>query len=157
VLFNKLARSSQSLASAVPEGRRAYSLAVDPVSGVSGLVRPGDHVDVLLLTGDDGTKAMAATLFQGVQVLAVGGQYAVDEKGPAEGGNTVSLALTPHECEVALFAQSRGRLHLTLRPTGDDQNVELAAADYSAVLAKVTSGETRRRSSGVEIIKGSSR
>src|ERR1041385_8522401 len=48
ILLNKVARSTQSLAAAIPEGMRAMSLAVDAVSGVAGLVRPGDLVDVLL-------------------------------------------------------------------------------------------------------------
>lgn len=155
VLFNKLARQSQSLAAAVPEGRRAFSVAVDPVSGVSGLVRPGDLVDVLLLADEgSGGRPMAATLFQAVRVVAVGARYAVDDKAETEGGGTVSLALTPQECEVALFAASRGRLHLTLRPTGDREVEPLKAVDYAAVLARVSQGEPRKVERGVEIIRG---
>jgi pilus assembly protein CpaB len=154
VLFNKLAHASQSLAAAVPEGLRAFSLGVDAVSGVSGLLRPGDRVDVLLLSGESDHRAMAATLFQAAAVLAVGSQYAPDDKGQAEGGSTVTLALSPQDCEIALFAQSKGRLQLSLRATGDRETRDLRSVDFSAVLARLGSSPGRRPGGSVEIIRG---
>jgi len=156
VLFNKLAHASQSLAAAVPEGLRAFSLGVDAVSGVSGLLRPGDRVDILLMAGESEARSMASTLFQSVAVLAVGSQYAPDEKGPAEGGSTVTLALSPQDCEIALFAQSRGRLQLSLRATGDRETQELKSVDFAAVLSRLGSSAGRHAGGGVEIIRGSS-
>ena len=49
ILFNKLAESSQALSNAVPEGKRAFSIPVDRVSGISGFPRPGDLVDLHFL------------------------------------------------------------------------------------------------------------
>jgi pilus assembly protein CpaB len=158
VLFNKLVRSSLSLAAAVPEGRRAFSLAVDAVSGVSGLLRPGDVVDVLLLTeGEEKNgRAMAATLFQLVRVLAVGSLYDQEElKGKErEGFSTVTLALSPQECEVLLYAQNRGKIHLTLRSPEDKQMADLKSANYASILARLKApGEGKAQV--VEIIRGS--
>jgi pilus assembly protein CpaB len=157
VLFNKLARGSQSLAAAIPEGQRAFTLGIDPISGVSGLLRPGDIVDVLLLNEEgSGGRSMAATLLQAVRVLAVGTQFAVDEKSGADSAATATLALSPEECELLLFAASRGRLHLTLRSPADRSALSLKCADYQTVLGRISLGE-RPTGNGVEIIRGSTR
>jgi len=154
VLFNKLARASQSLAAAVPEGLRALSLGVDAVSGVAGLIRPGDRVDVLYLNAEGEGRSMAATLFQCVRVLAVGSQYAPDEKGPAEGGSTVTLALSPGDSEIALFAQSHGRLQLSLRASGDRETEALRTADFSSVLSRISSSPMGKPEASIQIIRG---
>jgi pilus assembly protein CpaB len=127
ILFNKLAHSSQSLAAAVPEGKRAFTLGVDAMSGVAGLVRPGDLVDVLTLnaTEKSGPTGGAVMLFQAIQVLAAGSQYSDVDKILPESVNTVTLALNPREVQTALAAQARGRLQLALRPSGDTEPADL--------------------------------
>ncbi len=164
ILLNKLAQASQSLAAAIPEGLRAFTISVDSATGINGLVQPGDYVDVLFLSGGgseggQSSKSMAATLFQDKRVVAVGSQYspaaASSSNTPptaSNGGGTITLALSPHECEVALFAQSQGRIQLCLRPTGENNFVELKSAGFSSILAKI---QQQKQGSGVEIFRGS--
>lgn len=137
--YNKLAVANQSLSSAVPEGRRAMTLPVDKISGVAGLVRPGDIVDVLFMTELKNTAAASAsTLFQGVKVLACGELYTTQEE-KVDNTGSVTLALSPEESELALFALSRGILHLALRPSGDTRLLPVGAvtqADLNARAAR---------------------
>jgi pilus assembly protein CpaB len=132
LLFNKLALGEQSLAAAVPEGQRALSLPVSAVSGVSGLLKPGDHVDVLLLHGQ-GAAAQAGLLLQDVAVLAVGSQLTRKDEG-RDGASTVTVALSPADAAIALAALANGVLHLALRAAGDARPVPGARAQFSDVL-----------------------
>ena len=68
------------LAYVIPEGKRAVSVEVSSQIGVSGLIRPGDYVDVILTiqvrggggTGESAnTDQITRTILQNVQVLSV--------------------------------------------------------------------------------------
>lgn len=138
LIFNKLALGEQSLAASVPEGRRAMSLPVNPVSGVSGLLQPGDHVDVLLLHGS-GPHASATLLLQDQAVLAVGSQLT---RSPEEqrSGNTVTLALTPADAAIVLAALANGELHMALRAAGDARPVGALKAGFGDALRRAERG-----------------
>lgn len=138
LLFNKLALGEQSLAASVPEGRRAVSLPVNAVSGVSGLLKPGDHVDVMLLHGS-GAQASAALLLQDQAVLAVGSQLKRGEEERSNGG-TVTLALTPADSAIALAALANGELHMALRAAGDARPVAAIRAGFGDALRRAERG-----------------
>jgi pilus assembly protein CpaB len=156
IFFNKLAHSSQSLAAVVPEGQRAFTVPMDAVSGLNGLVRPGDDVDVLFLAEAEKGKApgMVGTLFQDTRVVAVGGQYAPGDKASGDAPATVTLALSPRDCQVALMAQSRGHLQLALRAPDDRLPLDLATMEYSAVLQRFREHPAPERPDTVEVFHG---
>ena len=137
LIFNKLALGEQSLAAALPPGKRAVSLAVNPVSGVSGLLKPGDHVDVFLLHGQ-GAGAQAGLLFQDAAVLAVGGRMARENTAQAERNSTVTLALDPSDAAMALAAAANGSLSLGLRPSGDERPSGGALASFPDALRRLS-------------------
>jgi pilus assembly protein CpaB len=69
------------LAYVVPEGMRAVSVEVSSLIGASGLIRPGDYVDVILtvkIQGSEGGSTagrlqdqVAKTVLQNAQVLSI--------------------------------------------------------------------------------------
>jgi pilus assembly protein CpaB len=61
------------LAGIVPPGMRAVTVAVDPVTGVAGLLKAGDRVDVVA-TFEAGENLVAKTILQDVELLALGAQ-----------------------------------------------------------------------------------
>ena len=141
--------AGRSLADDVPDGMRAVSIPVSGASAVSGLVKPGDHVDVLgsfTLPGGGAaaageTQAVTMTVLQNVTVLATGATTARSrrERGgdgaSSAGYGTVTLCATPREAEVLVFAQQTGgRLFLTLR-NGSDVYYEqdLPRVDFSKI------------------------
>jgi len=126
------------LAGNTPAGKRAISIAVDNIASVSGMVMPGDYVDVIATlqvpvqgpNGQMASQVAVVPLFQNVLVLAVGqntgsvsktgGRY--DEKEASSSG-LITLALGPQEANLIAFVQEQGKMRLTLRSPAD-ANVE---------------------------------
>jgi len=111
---------------------RALALPVDKVNSFGGLLRPSDHVDILgTFQKPSSGDVETVTLLQNVTVLAVGGQLGNSSSSSSssrKGGrrtraNTVTVAVTPEEAELLVFAQDRGTLGLTMRGK-DDVNDE---------------------------------
>ncbi|MBC7104707.1 MAG: Flp pilus assembly protein CpaB [Firmicutes bacterium] len=113
----------ETLAAAVPPGRRAVAVAVDAVSGVAGAVVPGDRVDVV---GTFDVEGPLSTVFlQGLQVLAVSEPDLESKTGA--GPRTVTLAVTPQEAQALALVSEKGRLRLLLRSPRDQEAVALPA------------------------------
>jgi pilus assembly protein CpaB len=139
--LSKARRESNAggLAGNTPAGKRAISISVDSISSVSGMVRPGDYVDVIAtlqipVQGPDGqlsSQIAVVPLFQNVLVLAVGqnmgfsrssGDRYTDKESGSSGG-LITLALGPQEANLIAFVQEQGKMRLTLRSPAD-ANVE---------------------------------
>ncbi len=113
----------------VPEGMRAVTVALDEVSGVAGLARPGDHVDVICTFDMPDQVSLSRIILQDVELLAVGTQLVPTEKKKAEGEKgraparkvapTATLAVTPEDAEKLVLAATKGRIRLALRRAGD--------------------------------------
>ena len=106
------------LAAILPAGMRAISTRIKEETGVSRLILPNDHVDVILTMRKRGDH-VAETLFRNIRVLAIGQLIeAKDGKKLAE-GNTATLELTPAQSEELAAANSRGEISLVLRSIAD--------------------------------------
>ncbi len=126
------------LAYVIPEGKRAVSIQVSSVIAASGLIRPGDYVDVIL-TMKVGGDNIAQTILQNVQVLSVDQDVALTGVGEGVDGSpsvseegevnpeatTVTLAVSPAHGEVLTVAEACAtpRLALALRGFGDSSPV----------------------------------
>lgn len=120
---------SGTLAYSVKSGMRAVTVGVDDVSGLDGMIQPGDRVDVVarLTTTSGGTATAASSLLlQNVTVLAVDrtmtGKTASSDSGG--GYKTVTLEVLPGDAVRLCFVQDTGSLRLLLRSPHDS-----AAAD----------------------------
>lgn len=152
ILLNKLRRQDEAVQGAtlsgrIEEGRRAVTTTVDILTGVGGFVRPGDTVDVLwtLKIPQEG-QVVTFTLFQDVPVLAVslerGGGDPKQKEGSAQGGQggqyPVTLALTPQETALLLFAREQGLVQLSLRSRQDrGEQVAVAPANMQTLMQAV--------------------
>ena len=134
-----VAEVSRDLSGKIPAGERAMSIPVDAISGISGLLVPGDRVDVLGTfpvsdknelvpdaSGQDSVGFVTMTLIQNVTLLAVGRQLSnVGASENREGMyNTVTMSLTVAEAELLTIAQTRGKLMMLLR---NREDVDVAA------------------------------
>lgn len=148
VLDSKLERPQQvhTLSMKTPAGKRAVTIGVDVISGVGGFIHPGDFVDVLgiftLPTPDGKQAAVTVTLLQRVLVLATGSRFSETEtrrdRTEAGSADTVTLALSPQETELVLFARAQGQLQLSLRPRADALVVsDLAPMTIESLLAVI--------------------
>lgn len=145
--------SGRDLAGVTPSGKRAISIVADNMASLSGMIRPGDYVDVLAVVqipmqGQDGRvtgQIAVVPLFQNVLVLAVGqntggmvspsgsGRYA--EKAPASSGGgdaLITLALGPQEANLVAFVQEQGKMRLVMRSPADAKVEPIAPATWDS-------------------------
>lgn len=112
----------EGLAYLVPVGKRAISVKVDNVSGLAGLVRPGDRVDVLATLSAD-NQAYTILPIQDVEVLAVN-KYMDPNLNPAEKQfeiSTVTLAVQYNDAKPLMMATQMGAIRLLLRSPVDHE------------------------------------
>jgi pilus assembly protein CpaB len=118
------------LAAMVLPGERAVTIMVDEETGVAGLLRPGDYVDVLgSFVRPADQKLATITLLQNMPVLAAGSLVGATQREPgqdrsARGYRTVTLSATLEESELLIFAQQRTKLALVLRNPEDSETLD---------------------------------
>jgi pilus assembly protein CpaB len=100
------------------KGMRAMSIAVDEVKDVSGIIQPGDHVDVIAVPPRMNDQPHAYAIIRNVVVLAVGGVIEpVPVSSPGQGSQirSVTLEVTPKQADLLALADLNAVLRLTLR------------------------------------------
>lgn len=106
------------LAANLPEGMRAASISVSAVTGVSGFVRPGDIVDVILTRripgGTDAQDMMNDVILEKIKVLAVD-QVASEQATDPAVGKTAVLEVDLLGAQKLALAERIGQLSLALR------------------------------------------
>lgn len=123
------------LASVLAPDSRAISINVDAASGVSGLIWPGDYVDVVMTqepttAGEEKNAqqhgALSETVAQNVRIVAI--DQEIVQGGPANNAtagkiaHTVSLQLAPEQVKKVTVAGQRGKLTLAVRSAVDRQD-----------------------------------
>jgi pilus assembly protein CpaB len=123
------------LSSLLIQGERAITIPVDAISGMDGMIKANDYVDILgTFSISDGARQKTITriLNQGVTVLSVGNRNRSSGDGAY---GTITLKVTPQEAEVLTFAEGHGKLRLILRGRKDLQiDDNLPAVDFSNIL-----------------------
>lgn len=140
ILQNKLFSkgvSEQGATAMIPKGYRVVPVKVDPESGGSGMLLPGDRVDVLVhLKANNETLKFdtAKTILQDIKVFAVNDVFRLDahkEDDPSQRkitAKTVSLLVTPGQAEKLTLAHKMGSIQLVMRSPEDDQLVSVEGA-----------------------------
>lgn len=107
------------LSALLPEGMRAVSIPISAVNGVSGFVRPGDIVDVMLTRQIPGEGASAADqmidiILEAVPVLAID-QVASEQATEPGVGATAVVQVDSFDAQKLVLANRLGTLTLALR------------------------------------------
>ena len=109
------------LSAVIAEGKRAITVKVNEVIGVAGFALPGNYVDVLVNTQQDGEgndgKQISKIVLEHMLVLAVAQEASRDETKPKV-VNAVTLEVTPEEAEKLDLARSVGTLSLVSAQPG---------------------------------------
>jgi pilus assembly protein CpaB len=125
--------------SGVPEGMRAVTVHVTDSSGVIGMLRAGQKVDVQVVLGKAGAETTVRTALEDLQVLGVN----PTGEGTSQGTilPSVTLLAGPAQADVLAAADSGARVRLTLRNPLDDQTRTNAPVTLGAVVhSSVTVG-----------------
>jgi pilus assembly protein CpaB len=136
-----LRTASLGMAYVVPEGMRAVAVALDPIIGVAGFLKAGDHVDVLA-TFEVEKVSVTKTVLQDVELLAIGPDVLPEEVNKPRSNNdarpkqqpNATLSLNPGDAEKLILAEAKGKLRLTLRPMGDAARVALSGVRSDALI-----------------------
>lgn len=110
-------------------GHRAISIQIDRVKGISGLLEPGDRVDVLAIPpkGSGGELPKTAAILRGIRVLAVGAAMETTSATPSpdyQNSTTVTLEVTPAQADLLASADANTTLRLALRSPRESLNSE---------------------------------
>jgi pilus assembly protein CpaB len=118
----------------IPEGMRVITVPVNATTTHSGLIRPGDRVDVLVTykirRPEQGMISKTKTVLEFIKVFATDSVRAgsAPESGELTAKN-ISLLVSPEQANLLMLAESKGQLHLALRHKSDDAAVMSGAVD----------------------------
>ena len=115
-------------------GRRAITVHVDEINSISGLLEPGDAIDLMLTLDQKGRKT-TFPLLQNVQVMATG-QRSVDDprSGERRQYSTVTLDTSKAQARSVIIAREAGKITALLRNPKDSEVVEEDSAAMAALL-----------------------
>ena len=129
ITFSKIGRPTDvALPVRLKPGMRAMSIPIDKVKGVSGLIQPGDRVDVIAIppkSGDSPPPAVA--ILRGIRVLAVGPLLENSSATPSpqeQISTTITLEVTPKQADLLSMADVNTQLRLALRSPREPLNSE---------------------------------
>lgn len=136
------------LAATLRPGYRAATISVDAPQSASGLVLPGDRVDVILVqqldTKDQGRKSVGETVLRDSRVVAVGHALQPQAQGQSTQSadtapRTLTLETLPTDAERLFVASELGKLEVALRPVAEPdgavQTRPMWAGDVSQALS----------------------
>jgi len=155
------ATPKSTLSLMTPAGKRAYTVRIDPLSAVGGMINPGDFVDILAHMNmpdpsTNKTEKITSVVFQNVKVLAVGtnlqatGGY---EQQQNAGALNVTFAFTPEEAGLMSFMEKNGQLQLVLRGPSETQIETLQKADWQNLAEYVFSKQGTEISTPLDAAK----
>lgn len=143
-------QSNTGMGSLLDEGRRAVRIPVSPESGLMGLLRPSDHVDVIgVFESADGSRMISRTVLENIEVLMVGDQASFsrpatnkdgDKTSSSSGRAMVTLNVDTNQAEQLALALNIGTVHLALRNATD-----VALVNSNGVNVKVIESSPQHR------------
>ena len=121
ILKNKLTESRGAEAS-IPEGMAAVPIPVDATTSFSGMLLPGNKIDLLLTFSEQSDSGQSSqktiTVLEFVEVFAVDNRvYGVDKEGEGQAKN-ISLLVTPDQGKAVILAAKIGTLSTMMRARG---------------------------------------
>ena len=128
---------AEGVTATIDAGKRAISVQITDSSGVSGLIQPRSHVDVLFTRTGSMTEAVTTTILEDVAVLAIGRAteaQAIDPKQTRTQAQTATLLVTPEDAQKLELAKNQGKISLALRNPLDRSKMENAEGVGAEVL-----------------------
>lgn len=130
--------TSGGISAVVKPGKRALAVKGDKVIGVSGFIKPGNRVDVLVtLTDPRDDEEMNKLVLQDILVLATGTEVAKEGKSEKDIApvDVYTLEVTPDEGEKLALAATEGKLQFALRNATDVETVYTNGASIPDALS----------------------
>lgn len=111
------------------KGLRALTVEVDSVNSISGMLKPGDHIDLIYSGrastshGGEREEDLTLPLLSKVPVLATDQRVSRREDGTSSAYSTITLEVSAEDADRIIVARATGRLTALLRhPDDEDPN-----------------------------------
>jgi pilus assembly protein CpaB len=159
ILWAQLVRPrAASFSNRISPGRRAVTIPVDDVSSASGMIVPGDRIDLVATVKQNG-KPRLIVLMQKATVLATGKQsagYTGPDNSRGEDGDrrtytTITLDASPQNARRILALRQIGELTAVLRAPQDEDDAGGSAANTADLFSADGNTKTSR---SVRIVYG---
>ncbi|WP_420550051.1 Flp pilus assembly protein CpaB [Curvivirga sp.] len=142
------------LAAVLDPGMKAVSVSIKKGAGVSGLVFPGDRVDVLLalrlkgtdIRGDKITRFVSTTMLEDVRVLSIDQSLSVSEDDNGMDGDTATIEVTEEQAREMSIAREMGQVSLALR------SLAINDGDIAQTLPEEKADQTAMKTSYVQTV-----
>jgi pilus assembly protein CpaB len=120
------------LAAVLNPGMRAVSVPITPTSANSGLIFPGDRIDLILTQtllpseGEGGARRVSETVLKNIRIIAMGVETGDDAEAGKnnEKAKTATFEVTPAQAETVALLTELGKLSLSLRSLAVDGEAE---------------------------------
>lgn len=131
---------SGGIAAVITPKKRAMSVKVDKVIGVSGFIKPGNRVDILVTMAHNKEDIpITKTVLENTLVLATGTELETDEeKERPRQVDVITLEVTPEEGEKLALATTLGKIQLALRNAADNEDVITRGTTIQHLLHEAT-------------------
>ena len=132
--------TSPGLEARIGPGMRAMSVRINDVAGLSGLIQPNSHVDVLVTLREAGghlAEEVSKLFLENMRVLSMGSRTTRDDSGESNPATTATLEVTPTQAERLAVAMRQGTIQLVLRGFDDGDSTRTKGASSSEVLAQL--------------------
>ena len=141
------------LAAVLRPGYRAVSLRINATSSISGLIFPGDRVDVILthtVHATGSAQRVSETVLTNARILAID-QQTDDQTQAPRVGKHATFEVTPKQAEMFTVLSDMGKLSLSLRSLAKDEAEleRLANSDDPLAESETMMGKTHTFSSEV--------
>src|SRR5579872_592443 len=136
ILLAKLGeRGEYGASTTIPKGMRVATVPVNMTTVHSGMIRPGDRIDVLCTYTI--RRPGAVEVSRTKTVLEYIEVFAIDRNREGEGNDSnkgakaenLSVLVTPEQAHILMLASSKGKLQMSLRNSEDRGDAQVAAVD----------------------------
>lgn len=136
ILQAKLGEKGQYGAStSIRPGLRVVTVPVNMTTVHSGMIRPGDRVDVLVTysirrPGRNETQR-TKTVLEFIEVFAIDRMREAEGSDSSKGAKVenLSVLVTPEQAHLLMLASSKGKLQMALRNSADTEQANVSAID----------------------------
>lgn len=150
---------SKTFSDVVESGMRAITIEVDEINSMAQMVKPGNRVDLMLITPDKADPeggVEVLMVLQNIKVMATG-QSVVTKDGDARSKNpqapmgnqqtytNFTFEVSPQDAAIIALAQSSGKIRAVLRKAGDNEVVTLKDVNSRNLLKIEQKNAEKRR------------
>ncbi len=112
--------TKEGFIASIPADKRAISIAITDITGISGFAKPGDYVDVMVINDKKQKNTVSGEMIlQNILLLAINktSEIADDKKDDKKDQMvTATVAVSPEDALRLAVAQTKSTIYLALRP-----------------------------------------